>query len=239
MDRRLTRQSRFLRSVCGAILAGSAVALTVTLAHAFPWSTDMYRGPQVSTFVEPPRAMPDGILPIDGTHYNAHYGQPAGMPDEPALPPLKLEIMTLKMHNPLSPTPANLAEGKERFVTDCAPCHGARGEGNGPVAHLLLRKPANLLYGVIRVLPDGYIYGYIRNGGVSMPAYDDAMSSTERWQTVLYVRDLEQRHRETGPVWLHRRGPSLRGRITPEEAGPHRNATDADRNYTEQGSDSP
>ena len=233
------RLPEFAKRGLGAITAGGAIALTVTAAHAFPWSTDMYRGPQVSTFVEPPRAMPDGVLPIDGTHYNTHYGQPAGMPSEPALPPLKLEVMTLKMHNPLSPTPANLAQGKERFDTNCAPCHGATGQGNGPVAHLLRHPPANLLFGVIRAFPDGYVYGYIRNGGVWMPAYDDAMSSSERWQTVLYLRDLQRRHRETGPVTLRLRGPIMRRRVKPEELGPHRNATDAETNYTEQGSDSP
>src|SRR5208337_3581964 len=149
-DRGLMRLPKFAKTISGAIAAGGAIALTVTAAHAFPWSTDMYRGPQVSTFTEPPRAMPDGVLPIDGTHYNAHYGQPAGMPSEPPLPPLKLEVMTLKMHNPPSPTPANLAQGKERFDTNCAPCHGATGQGNGPVAHLLRHPPANLLFGVIR-----------------------------------------------------------------------------------------
>ena len=188
----------------------------------------MYRGPQVSTFTEPPREMPDGVLPIDGTHYNAHYGQPDGMPSEPALPPMKLEVMTVKMHNPLSPTPDNLAQGKERFETNCSPCHGMTGEGNGTVVHLLQHKPANLLTGVSKNLPDGYIYGYIRNGGVWMPSYDDAMSSTERWQTVLYVRDLERRYSGAAGRCGGARG-----------AGPHRDGDRFRTNYTEQGSDSP
>jgi len=171
---------KFTRVVFGALALGGAVALTVTAAHAFPWSTDMYRGPQVATFAVAPREMPDGVLPIDGIHYNAHYGQPEGMPNTPPIPPMKLEVMTVKMHNLLSPTAANLAKGKELFETSCSPCHGLTGQGNGTVVHLLQHKPANLLTGVSKNLPDGYIYGYIRNGGVWMPAYDDAMSSMER-----------------------------------------------------------
>jgi mono/diheme cytochrome c family protein len=228
MDRRLMKLPKFTRVVFGALASSGVVAMMVTAAQAFPWSIDMYRGPQVSTFTEPPREMPDGVLPIDGTHYNVHYGQPDGMPDQPALPPMKLEVMTVRMRNPLSATPDNLAKGKERFETNCSPCHGMTGEGNGTVVHLLQHKPANLLTGVSKNLPDGYIYGYIRNGGVWMPSYDEAMSSTERWQTVLYVRDLERRYSGQPAV-----------AAAPAESGPHRSATDVETDYTEQGSDSP
>jgi mono/diheme cytochrome c family protein len=216
-----------LKTVLGMGSAIVALAAIATGAYAFPWSIDMYRGPQVSTFTEPPREMPDGVLPVDGSHYNSHYGQPEGMPSQPALPPMKLEIMTVKAHNPLSPTPENLARGKERFETNCSPCHGMTGQGNGTVVHLLQHKPANLLTGVSKNLPDGYIYGYIRNGGVWMPSYDDAMSSTERWQTVLYVRDLEKRYgNETAAA-------------TPAQLGEHRSVTDSEDTFTQEGSDSP
>jgi len=213
----------------GAVAAGVTVTLAIAPAHAFPWSTDMYRGPQVGTFTQPPRAMPDGVLPIDGVHYNAHYGQPAGMPDQPASPPMKLELMTVKMHNPLQADTASLAHGKTLFETACSPCHGMTGQGNGSVAHLLQHKPANLLTGVSKNLPDGYIYGYIRNGGLWMPSYNDAMSSNERWQVVLYVRDLE---RKLG---------SETAAVTPlsEPETEHREVTDSDATYTQTGSDSP
>ena len=214
--------------IVGSAASAGAIALMATAAHAFPWSTDMYRGPQVSTFTEAPREMPDGVLPVDGINYNAHYGQPPGMPNEKALPPMKLEVMTVKLRNPLTPTPDNLAKGKERFETNCAPCHGMTGQGNGSVVHLLHHKPANLLTGVSKNLPDGYIYGYIRNGGIWMPSYVDAMSSTERWQTVLYVRDLE-----------HRYGGQATAVVTPAEQGTHRDVTDSETEFTEQGSDSP
>jgi mono/diheme cytochrome c family protein len=210
-----------------AIAAGAVLAIAVPSVHGFPWSIDMFRGPQVSTFTEPPRSMPDGVLPIDGVHYNVHYGQPAGMSLEPATPPMKLEMMTVKLHNPLQPTAANLASGKERFETNCSPCHGMKGLGNGPVVHLLQHKPANLLTGVSKNLPDGYIYGYIRDGGIWMPSYGEAMSSSERWQVVLYVRELQ---RELG---------TQTAAVAPAEPGEHRSTTDSEANYTEQGSDSP
>lgn len=219
-----------LPNLTKTLMAGAVVACGASMlassAGAFPWAIDMYRGPEVPTFAEAPREMPVGVMPIDGIHYNAHYGQPAGMPDNPPIPPMKLEMMTVKMQNPLQPTAANLASGKERFETTCSPCHGIIGAGNGTVAHLLEHPPKNLLTGVSKNLPDGYIYGYIRNGGIWMPAYDDAMSSNERWQVVLYVRELERKYgNETAAVTL------------PVQEDRH--VTDSDQGYTETGSDSP
>jgi mono/diheme cytochrome c family protein len=183
-------------------MAGAAMAVLgmigagATVAHAFPWSTDMFQGPAVQPLEMAPRAMPEGTLPINGIHYNTHYGQPAGMPDDQALAPMKLELMTVKLHNPVDPTPENLAHGQHLFETDCAPCHGMKGKGDGTVVHLLQHKPANLMTGVSKNLPDGYIYGYIRNGGIWMPEYDDAMSSKERWQVVVYLRALQKEYGE-------------------------------------------
>ncbi|MGH7842537.1 MAG: c-type cytochrome [Candidatus Binataceae bacterium] len=212
-------------ALAGALTLGG-FAMLAPQVRAFPWAIDMFRGPQVATFAEAPRAMPDGVLPVDGIHYNRHYGQPPGIADTLAIPPMKLELMTVKLQNPLKPDAANLASGKERFETNCSPCHGMMGAGNGTVAHLLKHPPKNLLTGVSKNLPDGYIYGYIRNGGIWMPSYNDAMSSKERWQTVLYVRELERKY----------------GGETAVAAAPvpdDRHVTDSDATYTETGSDSP
>jgi len=156
----------------------------------------MFRGASVQPLAMAPRVMPDGTLPVDGLHYNVHYSQPQGMPNTKAIPPMKLELMTVRLQNPLQPTRLNLTRGRILFETECAPCHGITGKGDGSVVHLLQHKPANLLTGVSKNLPDGYVYGYIRNGGIWMPSYDDAMSSNERWQVVLYMRELERQYGE-------------------------------------------
>jgi mono/diheme cytochrome c family protein len=182
-----------LPAVTVVIFAMIAAART---AHAFPWSTDMYQGAAVQPLEIAPRVMPDGTLPVAGIHYNIHYGQPQGMPTTAAILPMKLELMTVREQNPLQPTSENLAHGKVLFETVCAPCHGQIGKGDGSVVHLLAHKPANLLTGVSTNLPDGYVFGYIRNGGIWMPSYDDAMSATERWQIVLYMRDVEKKYGE-------------------------------------------
>ncbi len=186
------------RLAAAAFLTSAVIGASAHAAHAFPWSIDMFRGAAIQPLDEAPRNMPDGVLPVDGIHYNNHPGQPDGLPgaDDQAAPEMKLEAMTVKMHNPLQPTTENLKHGQQLFLTNCSPCHGPSGAGDGSVVHLLLHKPANLMTGVSKNLPDGYIYGYIRNGGIWMPSYDDAMSSTERWQVVTYLRNLQANYQD-------------------------------------------
>jgi mono/diheme cytochrome c family protein len=185
-----------VRATVAAFTLGAMMLVATSRALAFPWSTDMFQGAAVQPLEIAPRVMPDGTLPVKGIHYNVHYGQPAGMPTAEAILPMKLELMTVREQNPLKPTTVNLAHGKALFETVCAPCHGSIGKGDGSVVHLLAHKPANLLTGVSTNLPDGYVFGYIRNGGIWMPSYEDAMSETERWQIVLYMRDLEKKYGE-------------------------------------------
>jgi mono/diheme cytochrome c family protein len=166
------RSIRLTAAIFAALLA--SVVARVPSARSFPWSTDMFRGPAPQPLAVAPRVMPSGTLPVNG------------------MAPMNLEEMTVNLHNPLTPpSAADLAHGKDLFLTDCAPCHGDSGAGNGPVAHLLQHPPKNLITGVSKNLPDGYIYGYIRNGGIWMPSYGDAMNSDERWQVVAYVRSLQ------------------------------------------------
>ncbi len=187
------------RIAAAAFAMATIFAASVPAAHAFPWSIDMFRGAAIQPLEVAPRVMPHGVLPVDGIHYNNHPGQPDGLPgaDDQALPQMKLEAMTVKLHNPLQATPENLRHGEQLFLTNCSPCHGIGGAGDGSVVHLLAHKPANLMTGVSKNLPDGYIYGYIRNGGIWMPAYNDAMTSSERWQVVVYLRNLQEHYQGT------------------------------------------
>jgi mono/diheme cytochrome c family protein len=190
---------RYGSIAAAAFVIATIFATSVPAAHAFPWSIDMFRGAAIQPLEVAPRSMPDGVLPVDGIHYNNHPGQPDGLPgaDDQAVPDMKLEAMTVRLHNPLQATPENLKHGEQLFLTNCSPCHGSGGAGDGSVVHLLAHKPANLMTGVSKNLPDGYIYGYIRNGGIWMPAYNDAMSSNERWQVVVYLRDLQDHYQST------------------------------------------
>lgn len=165
------------RTALGVAAAAMFIVAGAGAAWCFPWSIDMFRGPAIQPLEVSPRVMPEGTLPVDT-----------------GSPPQDLEQATIKAHNPLKPTPENIARGKELFTNTCTPCHGESGHGDGPVAHLLHSHgfdPKNLVTGTSKNLPDGYIYGYIRDGGIHMPSYADAMNSDERWDVVMYVRQLQ------------------------------------------------
>ncbi len=161
-------------AVFSAILGAAVLALAPS-AWSFPWDIDMYRGSPVQPLSRAPRVMPSDTMPVN-------RGEA----------PMSTEQMTVKLKNPLTATEENLSHGRDLFLTNCAPCHGESGVGNGPVAFLLKHQPKNLVTGQSKDLPDGYIYGVIRNGILLMPSYADAMSSSERWQVVLYVRSLQR-----------------------------------------------
>jgi mono/diheme cytochrome c family protein len=136
----------------------------------------MFRGASVQPLAIPPRVMPGGTLPVRGGE-----------------PPMSREKAAGVLANPLFPTPARLHDGEHLFRTHCLPCHGSAGMGDGPVATHTLIPAANLTLGQPTERSDGYLYATIRNGSIVMPAYGDAMSPEERWELVLYVRDLQRR----------------------------------------------
>jgi mono/diheme cytochrome c family protein len=159
-------------------MALASIACAAPSAWAFPWDIDMYRGATVRPLPVAPRDMPEGTLPI------AKDGELSELP-------MTRAEMTASEQNPLALTPENLAAGKNLYATNCAPCHGEGGHGDGTVVHLLKTKPSDLITGVSKDLPDGYLYGTIRDGGKAMPTYADAMSIHERWQVVTFVRSLQ------------------------------------------------
>lgn len=166
------------RNATAVLFSLAAFAVASPAAWAFPWDIDMYRGATVRPLTVAPRVMPEGTLPI------------ASGGEQPQLPMTRAQ-MTASEHNPLQATPENLAAGKSLYATNCAPCHGEGGRGDGTVVHLLKTKPKDLITGTSKDLPDGYLYGTIRDGGIAMPSYGDALSVHERWQVVTFVRALQ------------------------------------------------
>ncbi|HAL80881.1 MAG TPA: hypothetical protein DCO83_00530, partial [Mucilaginibacter sp.] len=73
--------------------------------------------------------------------------------------------------NPLACTPATLKEAKTLYVTNCAPCHGEKGKGDGPAAASLTPKPANHTSAVIREESDGSLFWKLSEGRTPMPQY--------------------------------------------------------------------
>jgi mono/diheme cytochrome c family protein len=95
--------------------------------------------------------------------------------------------------NPTAPAEldSSIARGQRKFAITCTPCHGPQMRGDGTVAQQFM-PPPDLLGPVTRGRRDGYIYSYIRNGGVVMPTYGPAVSASEAWDLVNYVRHMQK-----------------------------------------------
>jgi mono/diheme cytochrome c family protein len=94
---------------------------------------------------------------------------------------------------PVPVTSDLLLAGKARFEIFCAPCHGARGDGQSTVAaNMDLRKPPAIAGPAARALPTGRIYQVVHEGYGLMRSYaEDLVSPEERWAVVAYLRALQ------------------------------------------------
>lgn len=98
--------------------------------------------------------------------------------------------------------PALLERGKELYQRECAACHGAEGDGEGPGAYILSQRPRNLQLGVfkLRSTPTGQnptdedLFQSITRGiagphGAMMPSFA-SLPEADRWALVAVVKDF-------------------------------------------------
>lgn len=88
-------------------------------------------------------------------------------------------------------------EGAALYKQFCAPCHGARGKGDGPAAAGLPVKPADHTNAqVMGKIADAEIFKAIKEGGQAvgksqaMPPWGGALRDEQIRSLVLYVRSL-------------------------------------------------
>ena len=94
--------------------------------------------------------------------------------------------------NPLADKPDLAAGGKKLFTRNCVECHGPSGQG--------LKKAANLPLPSVQDQSDGALFWKITNGNPDrgMPSFS-AIPELERWQLVLYLRQLKRKVSENRP----------------------------------------
>jgi len=114
-------------------------------------------------------------------------------PDEASVPTTGREIAIDRdiaaetLRNPVPTGDASVAHGDSLYKKLCVPCHGRSMAGDGPVAAQFM-PPPDLLGQQARERQDGYIYSYIRHGGVVMPSYGFQVSAVEAWHLVNFIR---------------------------------------------------
>lgn len=126
------------------------------------------------------RLPPEGTVPVGFKPYAYH---------------LNAEAAAKNLKNPYSgKMDADvLGNGRKKFETYCAVCHGYEGKGDGPVAVKMALKPPPLISEKIIKLNDGGIFHIITDGQGVMSSYAyQLVDENDRWAIVNYIRSLQK-----------------------------------------------
>jgi mono/diheme cytochrome c family protein len=116
--------------------------------------------------------------------------QPAAT--EPAVPhPATISAEEKALKNPVKFTDVSVERGKKIYTTQCALCHGNKGDGKGELAaDMKLTIPDFTKPDSLKDRTDGELYAIIGAGKDPMPAQGSRMTEARRWNLVNYVRSL-------------------------------------------------
>ncbi len=93
--------------------------------------------------------------------------------------------------NPVAKSDKVVADAKKTVETNCVPCHGPKGLGDGPAAAALPVKPANWTSAAVQAETDGELFWKITNGRGPMPPWKH-LPEKDRWGLVQYIRSLKK-----------------------------------------------
>ncbi len=86
------------------------------------------------------------------------------------------------------------------FATMCAPCHGARGAGDGVIPQRGYPPPPSLLAENARKIKDGQIFHIITFGQRNMPSLMAQVVRQDRWRVVKFVRSLQKQQMQAAAM---------------------------------------
>ncbi|MEX0912816.1 MAG: cytochrome c [Gemmatimonadota bacterium] len=178
------------RTTFGTLAIGALALVGCTDAAGYDLDYILSKAPFVATLrttvAYPSHTLPR--LPPEGT-------VPVFSPMGEVVPPFtqaQLDSVAPTLTNPLPATPEVLARGAVVYRNQCFTCHGAEGEGNGPVVgNGRFPLGPELDAGLAAGRSDGYLYAVIRVGRGLMPAYGERITHNDRWAVVHHLRQLQ------------------------------------------------
>ena len=114
---------------------------------------------------------------------------PSATTENATLAPVPTEYAGLT--NPLGSEAAS--QGAQVFHTNCEPCHGPQGRGDGPAGQALDPKPRNLA-NLQATAEDDFLFWRVREGkpGTSMVAWKGILTDEQIWQVISFIRTLKE-----------------------------------------------
>jgi cytochrome c peroxidase len=103
-------------------------------------------------------------------------------------------VESRRLKNPLVSSEGALFSANSNYARLCASCHGEDGKSRTRLAGTLPYRPTDLTNYLMEQMKDGEIYWVITNGvATRMPAFTEQLTETQRWELVLWVRELRVR----------------------------------------------
>lgn len=94
-----------------------------------------------------------------------------------------------ELTNPFDPGDhAAQLRGARVYGIFCLPCHGASGNGDGPVALRGFPPPASLTSEKVQAMKDGQLFHILTYGQGNMPPYAAQIAPDDRWKVILNIR---------------------------------------------------
>ncbi len=158
------------------VLLAMAVLAMTALAGCEKLDRNMYDNPAFRPQEEPVRLPPADSVPTKGVDHTPKPGT----------------AEAAALTNPEKVTDFSLLTGKDLFGIYCAPCHGAAGKGDGPVAKKFVPTPADIsATGHGSHHPEGELFAVLTHGKNGMPPFRSDLTAKERWLVVAYLRTLK------------------------------------------------
>ena len=169
---------------------------------------DMYRSPAIEAYVdygqdpyyhteEKARTQRDRVTarkPVPGTIAFHEDGEKAALNAPYPFPntPEGYEAAGAQLKSPIAMTQATVDNGKALYEKFCMHCHGATGQGDGPVVNNGKYPPPGAYNGPLKDLPEGKIFHSLHWGkNVAMGSHASQLTKEERWHVTHYVQYLQ------------------------------------------------
>lgn len=154
--------------------------VAATPVGAYPWDQDMVDQPseKAQESIAPPGP---GSVPVNGGET-----LPIPLNDEEAA---DMKDAAASLQNPVPANRESIDRGKYFYGINCLVCHGEDGRGDGPVGLKFIEKaPVDLHDTYTQEQADGQLFFTLTRGRAKMPFYRDALSPSERWDVINYVK---------------------------------------------------
>jgi mono/diheme cytochrome c family protein len=116
--------------------------------------------------------------------------QPGATAPAPA-PTYNLTPEDVARKNPVKRTQVSVDRGKKLYLTQCALCHGAKGDGKGELVEEMKINPPDLTKpDPPTKRTDGEWFAIISQGGGAMPGQGARMKDREKWDLVNFLRSF-------------------------------------------------